>query len=366
MIWFFMAVYVAALFQALWVWLKRDADLPLPNVKVTVVVPFRNEEENLCNLSDCLATQTYNLLEVIFVNDHSEDSSVQVLESTLQSFPFSYKLLSLGHKTGKKAAIARGVAESAGEIILTTDADCSPGDAWVDAMIRPFHDARVKLVSGPVSLTGDGVFRRWQKMEFATLIALGAVFIRKGKPTMGNGANLAYRKSAFEEVGGFGGIEETPSGDDELLMMKVSQAYPNAVVFRKSEAAMVSTPAIPCWSALRQQRLRWASKWKSGKRPATRAIALFVFALNLCWLLLPLFGFLHWVAPEMLIWVYGIRFAAEALWIICLKGFFHQVLSLRALVIHQFLYPSYVVYVGLMANFGNYRWKGRSYRIRVK
>ena len=103
-----------------------------------------------------------------------------------------------------------------------------------------------------------------------------------------------------------------------------------------------------------------------GKRPATRAIALFVFALNLCWLLLPLFSFLNWVAPEMLIWVYGIRFVAETLWIICLKGFFHQVLSLSTLVIHQFLYPLYVVYVGLMANFGNYRWKGRSYRVWVK
>ena len=60
-------------------------------------------------------------------------------------------------------------------------------------------------------------------------------------------------KSAFEEVGGFEEIEEIPSGDDELLMMKLSQAYPNAVVFRKSEAAMVSTPAMPGWSELRQQ-----------------------------------------------------------------------------------------------------------------
>lgn len=363
-----MAIYMAALSRAMLVWAKRDGNSSqsLPNLKVSIILPFRNEAENLPNLLSSLAAQNYPDLEVIFVNDHSEDASVQVLEKALQSFPFPYQLPGLTKTTGKKAAIEKAVSVANGEIILTTDADCEMGEDWVKEMIRPFANEKVKMVSGPLQLTGKGLFQRWQKMEFATLITLGAVSVRSGKPTMANGANLAYRKEVFQALHGFEDIMHTPSGDDELLMMKVSKAYPKGVVFRKSKAAIVSTMAIPNWQGLKQQRLRWASKWKVGKRPATQAMALFVFLLNLSWLLLPLFSYLGWVAPEAPIRVYSIRFIIEAIWVMCLAGFFHQAISVRALIIHQFLYPFYVVYFGLMANFGNFQWKGRNYPVQVQ
>jgi hypothetical protein len=52
-----------------------------------------------------------------------------------------------------------------------------------------------------------------------------------GKPNMCNGANIAYPKAVFEEVNGFDGNEHIASGDDEFLMHKIAEKYPNQIVF---------------------------------------------------------------------------------------------------------------------------------------
>jgi len=363
-----MSIYVLGLLRAMMVWGKKNR-LPVDleqGLKVSVIVPFRNEAEHLPLLIESLRHQNYPELEVIFINDHSIDDSLIVLERALNEFPFPYQVIQLKAQSGKKAAISHGIAAASGEIILTTDADCEFEPEWVSEMAAPFADELVQMVAGPVALTGKSLFQRWQKMEFATLIALGAVSIRKGTPSMANGANLAYRKSVFEAVNGFEGVDQTPSGDDELLMMKVHQDQPGSIVFNKSRKAIVSTAALKSWSALRHQRLRWASKWKVGKRPGTAALALFIFLLNLMWLLLPVFSWLDWVDPEVAIRTYSIRFVIEAIWVMVVAVFFDQAISIRAFILHQYLYPFYVIYFGLMANFGNYKWKGRSYSVQVQ
>ena len=367
-VWLLMLLYVAALLRGMGLWSVKDPDAntEVPELKASIIVPFRNEQAHLEALVKSLAAQQYQKLEVIFVNDHSTDQSAESLKELIPQIPYPTQLLSLEQAEGKKAAIAHGIANASGDIILTTDADCTMDPNWVKEMLRPFNDERIQMVSGPVALTGKGLFQRWQQMEFASLIATGAASIRAGKPTMANGANLAYRKPAFEAVGGFENISQTPSGDDELLMMKLNEAFPKGVAFRKAVEATVHTAAHKSWSAFKHQRLRWASKWQVGKRPATRLIALFIFLINLLWLVLPLFAWLDWVAPETPIRIYNLRFIIEAIWLMCLARFFPNALSVRCLILHQLLYPLYVIYFGLMANFGNYQWKGRSYAVRVQ
>lgn len=370
MLWLLLVIwlaYVLALMSLIraWTGLKPVKGDPT-TLKVSVIVPFRNEEQHLEQLVKALAHQAHPDFEVIFVNDHSTDASEKLLDKALSSVSFDFQLLNLKDTSGKKAALTQGIAVAKGEVILTTDADCLFGEHWVEKMAVPFGDKGVQMVSGPVKLTGKTFFQKWQQMEFSVLIATGAAGIAWQKPSMANGANLAYRKSAFESVGGFKGIDRIASGDDELLMMKMYQQYPGSIRFMKAFDALVSTEALAGWKDFKNQRLRWAGKWSYGKRKSAIMGALAVFVFNLSVLLLPvlaLLGSLAWwqVAAFLLS-----RLLTECVLVAVLSHFFKHKLSVSALLLHQILYPFYAIYFGMAANFGNYQWKGRSYKVQAQ
>ncbi|KYG80555.1 cellulose synthase/poly-beta-1,6-N-acetylglucosamine synthase-like glycosyltransferase [Roseivirga ehrenbergii] len=332
--------------------------------KVSVIIPFRNEEANLKRLVEALKVQTYPWFEVLFVNDHSTDDSLNVLRRLVEKdIPFSFSIISLEGTQGKKAAIAAGTAQATGEIIVTTDADCWFDRNWLLAMTSGFNNSQTQMVTGPVVLEGGGFFQKLQRIEFGAVLASSAALIGLGKPTMANGANLAYRKSVFNEVEGFSGIEQTPSGDDELLMMKIAKKYPKGVVFAKDTEAVVHTLAHTKWSDFLQQRKRWASKWKVGMRWSTIISALFVYLVQMASLglvFLFLFGEMSLIAVVAL---WSIKMILELLLI---RNYFRdlkQAYSLSHFLLLQTFYPFYVLYVGLASNFGRFQWKERSFKI---
>lgn len=367
MLWWYLllsGLYTCALLYLIYSWWRwvPSPYVAVSSLSVSVIIAFRNEEAHLHNLVNSLKKQAYEHWEVLFINDHSTDTSLAVLTDALSQVGFRYQVMSLKETSGKKAAIARGIQEATGEIVLTTDADCSFGQGWVGGVAAAFSSTDIQLVSAPVALTGKTLFQQWQQMEFSVLIATGAVGIVAKKPSMANGANLAYRKSVFESVGGFNGVDDIASGDDELLLMKVHRKFPEGIRFLKNLEVIVKTEALRKWSDFRNQRLRWAGKWKYGKRTGAIIGALAVFVFNLSLLLLPVFG----LVEAMPWWQIGAilfgRLIIELMLTVSLAGFFQNKLSVKALLLHQILYPFYAVYFGLAANFGNYRWKGRSYR----
>lgn len=203
---------------------------------VAVIIPFRNEEEHLAELMKSLAHLEYpeELLEIILVNDHSEDNFNQIIQSFEKSFPFRLTVLSLPEKvTGKKSAINAGVKNSNAEIILTSDADCTFPQEWVQKMQAPFEIDDLQLVSGCVVFTARNVVSQIYQMEFAPLVGVGAVSIELGNPTMANGANLAFRKSTFEELDPYTDNLAIPSGDDVFLLKKIKADFPKGI-FSKS------------------------------------------------------------------------------------------------------------------------------------
>ena len=166
----------------------------------------------------------------------------------------------------KKAAVARGIEAARGEVILVTDADCTMGPNWVRSMASQFTPT-TGMVSGPVVLEGETIFGDFQALEFMGLIAVGAGSIGAGTPNTCNGANLAYRKQVFAEVGGFAGIDQIASGDDELLMHKIADQTDWKIRFAKDQGAIVSTAAHRSWKDFKAQRLRWVSKSTQYQNP---------------------------------------------------------------------------------------------------
>src|SRR5690606_20583511 len=207
--------------------LKKQVASSIPAEFVAIIVPFRNEAENILNCYSSLVNQDYpdNKYEIIFVDDFSDDNSFTLLKEAIKhnnvrllSVPEDYSI-----NAHKKRAVRFGIENSSGNIIVTTDADCVHKNKWLRTLLS-FLDNETGFVSGPVEFEkGDGIFAQLQKLEFSGLVITGAGLIGNGNPTICNAANIAYRKDAYNQVNGFTYQMNLSSGDDELLMQKIDK-----------------------------------------------------------------------------------------------------------------------------------------------
>ncbi len=231
---------------------------------VSVIIPFRNESSNLLKSLQSIEAQIYpkDKFEVIYVNDSSDDDSLEILANEVKSN--NIKIISVPDSFSvnahKKRAIKYGIENSSGEIIMTTDADCIHDKDWLKIMSSMF-DERTGFVSGPVKFIDDStLFGKLQKIEFAGLVLTGAGLIGSGSPTICNAANIAYKKSVYQEVNGFNDQMNLTSGDDELLMQKIHKNTAYKIKFCWNKKAVVKTEANKSMPQFYQQRKRWASK----------------------------------------------------------------------------------------------------------
>ena len=327
----------------------------------SLIVPFRNEVANLPHLVKCLEQQSHPDFEVIFVNDHSTDAGAEWLNNYCATENSVFRLIHLHEQTGKKAAIEKGVEAAKNEIVVTTDADCSMSSNWLKTVAAPFGLGQVQMVLGPVMLSGECLWQKMQSIEFSALIGATKVMTDYGKPSMANGANLAYRKAAFNEVGGFDNINTTPSGDDELLLQKVQMKHPKGVVFCALPEVLVTTAAAPNWQVFREQRLRWASKWKENKRKNTIVAALGIVLVQCATLSIPILPVLTNSTGS---WLWGVLLAkllAEFLFIRKVRKAYAFKTPFPYFLLCFIVYPFYAIYFGLAANFRKFEWKGRTY-----
>ncbi|RZK63199.1 MAG: hypothetical protein EOO59_00405 [Hymenobacter sp.] len=199
-------------------------------------------------------------------------------------------------------------------------------------------------------------------LEFAGLVGVGAACIARGRPTMCNGANLAFRRATFHGVGGYADNASLASGDDEFLLHKMHQHYPAGVHFLAEARAVVDTPAPPTLRALVRQRVRWASKWPHYRTSAPRQLALLVLGANVS-LFVGLVLMVFW--PALAPWVaagWVLKLGADAWLLAPVLRLLRRRRWLAWLLPLQLLYAPYALAVGLAGQRGGYRWKGRQVR----
>jgi len=324
---------------------------------LSVIIPIRNEGKVIAELLKDICNQSYKNFEVILVDDHSKDDTAEVVVSfTLQDDRF--KLLnSLGE--GKKVALTQGINMSKGEIIITTDGDCRVNKHWLSSIARFFQSGNIKMVFGGVKIEGDNFFSKIQSHEFLSLIGTAAATWSLGLPTMCNGANLAFRKSVFIEVGGYAGNFHIPSGDDEFLMRKIFKRYSQGIVFANTSETVVTTSSISSTRQLIYQRIRWAGKWKYNTSVLNVMLAIFVFCFQSAVILLPLAMIAGWIDPALGIGLFAAKIFIELIFLKNVSTFLQVPWNWTAFALLQFVYPMYVVLVGLIANFSSFEWKGR-------
>lgn len=347
---------------------ENKDDLP---IKISVLIPVRNEAINLPLLIIDLENQNYptDCFEVIFIDDCSTDETAEVVTNALLDNRIDIYLLEARHPEGtisfKKSAIKQGINQAKYEYLLFTDGDCRVGPNWIKSMASCL-EAGNAFVSGPVMLEpGKSFFGVLQQVEFSTLIGSGAAFIKARIPALCNGANIAYPKSIFHEMGGFEGNENIASGDDEFLLHKVITKYPSQVAFCKMADAVVTTKALPDVAKFFSQRRRWAGKWKAYSNFNSKAIAVGVFLFHLLWPSILIYEVFTEPVKTLylLIPVALLKVRTEFFFI------YHIFSSLnvpfkwkhfRAFAVLQFIYSPYVVLFGIAGGWvkGN-SWKGR-------
>jgi cellulose synthase/poly-beta-1,6-N-acetylglucosamine synthase-like glycosyltransferase len=240
--------YLLLLFYFIWGWSKLRDYKPgkkTANIFFSIIVPARNEGKNITTTLQDLISQNYplDLFEIIVVDDQSTDGTTRLVknfqENNTDSGP-KIKLIRLedpgqtGFYAYKKRAIETGIKESNGSWILTTDADCRRGANWLNTIASFIEEKDPYFISAPVLFHNEkGFFGKIQSLEFLSLIGIGAACIANRTPNLCNGANLGYRKDIFNECQGYSGIDFIASGDDELMMHKISEKYPDKMDFIK-------------------------------------------------------------------------------------------------------------------------------------
>lgn len=352
-------------------WLAKNEDVLAdytPNTMISVIIPARNEEQNIQQCIRSVLEQDYptSLLEVIVIDDHSEDNTYEAALALKNTGRVSVLKLA-DHLDGsdstvafKKRALTLGIEKSKGELIVTTDADCIAGEQWIANIAAVYERQDPAMIVAPVDFSNkNNLVEIFQSLDFMSMQGITVASLELGLGNMSNGANLAFKKSAFNAVGGYEGVDNLASGDDYLLMMKINNLFPSKISFLKAKDAIVYTPPQPDWKGFFQQRIRWASK--SGKYDDKKMtfILSFVYLFNLLFLVLAVLSFFYGWYFFILVNMLLIKIEVELIYLFPVAKFYNKS---RQLYIFPFLQPLHILYIisaGLLGFIGVYSWKGR-------
>lgn len=245
-------------------------DSPLMDYHVSLIIPVRNEEKTLSVLIESIEHQDYESMEVICVDDHSTDASLQILKAWEERSSKKVRVFSLpSHREGKKQALAYGIERAHGEIILTTDADTWHSPRWIRTLVTYMDREGVDVFLGPVRYLMISPKQHlshfllcYQQFENALLMVMTAILVDFNYPFLANGANFAFRKNLYYQVKGYEGIHHYASGDDMGLLSKFVSGNVRKIFFSWDRNAIVNTYPVRTWKEWFQQRIRWVSKMR--------------------------------------------------------------------------------------------------------
>lgn len=327
---------------------------------ITILVPARNEASNISFLLSDLQKLEDSSYEVVVIDDHSEDDTVGEVTRLMARGFKGLRMIKLTNGQGKKHALTFGVDAARGSLIVTTDADCRVSERWLESFRQSFSDSSVKLAFGAVRIHQDKkLWSSIQAIELASLVGSGAAFSGLGFPMLCSGANLAYRKQIFFEVGGYSGNDHIPSGDDEFLLRKIQLLFPGSIRFINHPRNLVETKGVT-FNDFIHQRLRWAGKWGSNNVLSVLT-ALFIFLFHLTYLGIVTFGLIE-KNLILLITVFALKSFLEFIYLRKVMFFLRSKWNWPSFIFLQITYSFYVVIIGVLANLKSPVWKGRKIR----
>ncbi|MES2864542.1 MAG: glycosyltransferase [Bacteroidota bacterium] len=330
-----------------------------PKTTFSIIIPFRNEAENLPILLASLEKLNYptELFEVILVDDESDDSwklEVGRWKYEIEVIPNIRK-----SNSPKKDAIETAIHITKHNWIVTTDADCKVPENWLAIFDAEIQGKDIKMCVGSVGYANETSFLHdFQNTDFLSLQGVTAGSFGIGKPFMCNGANFAYEKGFFNQLNGFEGNNNLASGDDVFLLQKALKTSPEKISYL-GNLNIVFTKSCDSWKALMHQRVRWASKTAAYANWYPKILGTLVFLTNLSGLLLLVAPIYESELLKITIYFWVLKFGIDFMFLKFSSAYFK--LPFKNFLGSFLCYPFFTVSVVGKALFGKFEWKERKF-----
>jgi len=312
---------------------------------LTVIIPFRNEMKQLPALLNSLKKQSLLPKSIIFVNDRSEDLSVELLEE----FPeLPFKIIHLEDEYGKKAAIKNGILSADTEYILTLDADVQlPDDYFRHLSELILKDAHIL----PVSIENQPFFGFFN-LDYYYLFALNNGLHFLNRPFSASGGNFLFKRELYHDFTQQDKNQDITSGDDSYFLNFLVRQ--NKQIAQSTEKELCVKSYIPNHlPEIVQQRIRWIKKSSSVQSffPVIIGLTGIVYHWGFIVIILMNPG----KATELILT--KIAFDCITFYPYLIKT--GKRFSLLRISVFSLLYPVWMVLIGLLSVLITPSWKGR-------
>ncbi len=285
-------------------------------VGISVLISARDEEAWLSATLRALQVQTLAPArwEVLLVDDSSRDGTARVAREALAELAavgIRGCLLTAPPPGGKKRALELAQRAACHDWVAVLDADSRPVADWLACLaeqVRP----DLGLLAGPVVFEGEGRFARWVRLEYAGVLGAGLASFALGRPLYASGANLCWRRAAFEEAGGYRGLEEIASADDTLLIQRLSQRTHWRLAALLDPRARVTSRAPTTLRAFWRQRVRWTSTERHFPDKGALAAAVGLYLVFLTCALAPLAAGFGWIDGTLALLLLLLKLLSDA------------------------------------------------------
>ena len=324
-------------------WLKID-DHKVPEIfsndlRCSIILAARNESGNIENILSDLLLQEYpsSNFEIIVVNDHSDDRTVEIVTFFQQNN--SITLLELPEDTyGKKQAISHGIKFATGELIITVDADCRLNHRWLRTLASFYSKYKPSLIICPVDLiVKQNFFNNLQNLEFLSLASVTAGSAGNNQAFMCNAANMAYQRELVKQMENpF--TNQVSSGDDVFLLHNIKKQPNSRIMYLKNTDAIAYTNGCTSINEFIMQKIRWGSKAKLYRDADSILFSIIIIITNL--LLFVFFSLVFFNARFLIFFLslLAVKTSADLFLFIKVLPFFKKQNLLKYIVIVELLY----------------------------
>jgi poly-beta-1,6-N-acetyl-D-glucosamine synthase len=358
------SIYTGWMLALIFGWLIRNnnkATSSNTRNSLSVLIPYRNEQENIPLLLKSLSGLKYSkeVVEFIFINDHSVDNSSDTLKLGLVNFPFPHKSISLEEKVfGKKRAIEAGVMAAAHSVIVTTDVDCIHSKNWLQEINILIESGSEFIIAPVINKKRAGLLSNLQQIETLLLAGITVGSAKLKTPLLCSGANLSYTKALFNKLQPYENNYKTLSGDDMFFLEKIIRKD-DMYNIEISAHSIVETECAKSFTEMISRSVRWASKSSKLAMPVSTVFGAIVLIINCSVLFMTALVILDNDSIVFFIKLVAVKTIVDVLFLVLLANRYNRYQTIIYFPIMVVFYPFYLFIISLMTVFSSPSWKGR-------
>ncbi|MSP64664.1 MAG: glycosyltransferase [Ignavibacteria bacterium] len=331
---------------------------------ITVIIPVRNEENNILECVNSLLLQTYPKFkyQIIIVDDHSTDSTISKLETILPNDNIQIlKVPNDVNSSSKINALTYGINHSTSEIILTIDADCIAPNTLIESHAK-LYDEWTSLITGATTfeIRNNSFLENIQALEYAGHNSLLCAVIGKRKLFTANGSNMSFRRNVFELVNGFKNLPISQSGEDTFFAQKVFKLKSYKIKYLLSDEALVISKPAPSWMIYLKQRARWVYQ-TSNFELETLPFLVITFLFYLCIIICTIFSLYYRNIIPTLLYLFLAKLLTDLFFLFPYLKKLKLFNLLKYFIFAEIIHMPLTILSVFMGYIFNISWKDRNY-----